>query len=45
MGMGRKEKQRRQEELWIAHTDLPRTVGHPFYEQLNRLLEERGFDE
>src|SRR3989441_1594549 len=45
MGMGRKEKQGRQEELWIAHTDLPRTVGHPFYEQLNRLLEERGFDE
>jgi transposase len=43
--MGRKEQQRRQEELWIAHTDLPRTVGHPFYEQLNRLLEERGFDE
>ena len=43
--MGRKEKQRRQEEFWIAHTDLPRTVGHPFYEQLNRLLEERGFDE
>src|SRR6266446_5391271 len=45
MGMGRKEKQRRQEEFWIAHTDLPRTVGHPFYEQLNRLLEERVFDE
>src|SRR5712692_2541191 len=45
MGMGRKERQRRQEELWIAHTDLPWTVGHPFYEQLNRLLEERGFDE
>src|SRR6202521_4325391 len=45
MGMGRKEQQRRQEELWIAHTDLPRTVGHPFYEQLTRLLEERGFDE
>src|SRR5947207_15266266 len=45
MGMGRREQQRRQEKLWIAHTDLPRTVGHPFYEQLNRLLEERGFDE
>src|SRR5437764_506787 len=45
MGMGRKEQQRRQEELWIAHTELPRTVGHPFYEQLNRLLEESGFDE
>src|SRR6202043_4028484 len=45
MGMGRRAKQRRQEQLWIAHTDLPRTVGHPFYEQLNRLLEEHGFDE
>src|SRR5712671_245845 len=45
MGMGRREKQRRQEQLWIAHTELPRTVAHPFYEQLNRLLEERGFDE
>lgn len=43
--MGRKEQHRRQEELWIAHTELPRTVGHPFYEQLNRLLEEHGFDE
>src|SRR5216117_744822 len=45
MGMGRKEQQRRQEELWIAHTELPRTVAHPFYEQLNRVLEGRGFDE
>src|SRR6516225_8988899 len=45
MAMGRKAKQRRQEPLWIAHTELPRTVAHPFYEQLNRLLEERGFDD
>jgi transposase len=30
---------------WIAHTELPRTAAHPFYEQLNRLLEGRGFDE
>jgi len=43
--MGRREKQRRQEQLWIAHTELPRTVAHPFYEQLNRVLEGRGFDE
>ena len=43
--MGRREQQRRQEELWIAHTELPRTVAHPFYEQLNRVLEGRGFDE
>jgi transposase len=45
MAMGRRAKQRRQEALWIAHTELPRTVAHPFYEQLNRLLEERGFDD
>src|SRR5467141_1098810 len=45
MGMGRREKQRRREQLWIAHTELPRTVAHPFYEQLNRVLEGRGFDE
>jgi len=45
MAMGRREQQRGQEELWIAHTELPRTAAHPFYQQLNRLLEGRGFDE
>lgn len=45
MAMGRRAKQRRQEAFWIAHTELPRTVAHPFYEQLNRLLEEHNFDE
>src|SRR5438552_18173776 len=45
MAMGRKARQRQQEAIWIAQTDLPRTVAHPFYEQLNRLLEERSFDE
>lgn len=45
MAMGRRAKQRRQEPLWIAHTELPRTVAHPFYEQLNQLPEERGFDD
>jgi transposase len=30
--------------LWIAKADLPRTAGHPFYERLNGLLEEAGFD-
>jgi transposase len=46
MAMGRRAKQRQQQaDFWIAHTELPRTVGHPFYERLNQLLEERGFDE
>src|SRR6266496_1129250 len=37
MAMGRRE-QGQQEKFWIAHSELPRTVAHPFYEQLNRLL-------
>jgi transposase len=46
MAMGRRAKQRQpQSDFWIAHTELPRTVGHPFYERLNQLLAERGFDE
>ena len=30
--------------MWVADADLPRTAGHPFYERLNRVLEEAGFD-
>jgi transposase len=28
----------------VATTELPRSPGHPFYKQLNRLLAEDGFD-
>src|SRR2546429_7560013 len=46
MAMGRRAEQRQaQEEFWIAHTQWPRTVAHPFYQRLNQLLEERGFGE
>jgi transposase len=45
MAMGRRTKQQRQEPIWIAQSELPETVAHPFYARLNRLLEERGFDE
>ena len=38
MAMGRRKQQRRQEEFWIAHTELPRTAAHPFYEQLNSFV-------
>ena len=30
--------------MWVADADLPRSAGHPFYERLNRLLDEAGFD-
>jgi transposase len=30
--------------LWIPTTELPRSPGHPFYERVNRVLVEAGFD-
>ena len=30
--------------MWVASSDLPRSTGHPFYEHLNRVLDEVGFD-
>lgn len=43
--MGRKNRgEEQQEPFWIARTELPRTVAHPFYEQVNRVLEKHGFD-
>lgn len=42
MSMGKKKG--RQGGLWIATGDLARSPGHPFYERLNGLLEQHGFD-
>ncbi|MHC4179477.1 MAG: transposase, partial [Planctomycetota bacterium] len=44
MAMGRRKRER-QGELWIATQDVPQSTGHPFYQKLNRLLGEAGFDE
>ncbi len=30
--------------MWIAATDLPTTAAHPFYDRLNLILDEAGFD-
>ncbi len=30
--------------MWIPTSDLPRSVAHPFYQRLNRILEDAGFD-
>lgn len=37
MAMG-KRKTERQQELWMATTDIPQAPGHPFYRRLNELL-------
>jgi transposase len=42
MAMGKRK--RRQEWLFITADNLPRSDGHPFYQKLNALLAEAGFD-
>ncbi len=44
MAMGRRSKES-QEALWVEAGELARSPGHPFYERLNRILDEAGFDE
>ena len=43
--MGTRRQREKQEDLWIAHTELASSPGHPFYQRLNELLEAEGFDE
>src|SRR3954447_26193198 len=43
MAMGKRRRET-QESLFIATDRLPRAAGHPFYEKLNRLLDEADFD-
>ena len=45
MAMGTRKQREKQEEIWIAHTELASAPGHPFYQRLNELLEGEGFDE
>jgi transposase len=42
MAMGRRRQ--RQEALFIPTAGLPKSLGHPFYKKLNRLLAEAEFD-
>ena len=42
--MGKRRRRARQPSMWVASADLPRGGGHPFYERLNGVLDEAGFD-
>lgn len=44
MALGRRKRER-QQEMFVAATDLPRSPGHVFYDRLNRLLAEAKFDD
>ena len=43
MAMG-KRRRARHETMWVATADLPRSAGHPFYQRLNRVLDDADFD-
>ena len=34
----------KQSSLWVATSELAASPGHPFYERLNAVLREAGFD-
>src|SRR5258707_13829582 len=44
MAMGTKRARQKQEEMFYAR-ERAEAPGHPFYEQLNGVLEEAGFDQ
>ena len=43
--MGSRERRRKQQGLWVAAADLPKSSSHPFYSRLNQFLDEQKFDE
>jgi transposase len=43
--MSKRSGGEKQEDIWIAHTELAVAPGHPFYKRLNELLESAVFDE
>ena len=44
MAMGKRPAARQGSPLWVTTADLPTDAGHPFFERLNRVLDEAGFD-
>ena len=44
MAMGKRPAARQGSPLWVETADLPTSDGHPFFERLNRVLEDCGFD-
>lgn len=45
MGMGRKKDREKQQDLWVAASEIVTTPGHVFYERLNTVLAAEKFDQ
>jgi transposase len=44
MAMGTRKRRERQQDLWIASTDIVQTPANAFYDRLNQILDRRQFD-
>lgn len=44
MAIGRRQRHR-QQTMWLATEELPRTAGHVFYDRVNKVLAEQSFDD
>ena len=44
MALGKRQDEK-QQDLFVATTNMPKSPGHPFYKRVNDLLKEAGFDE
>ena len=44
MAMGTRRQRERQEDLWIAASDVVETPANAFYDRLNQILDEHKFD-
>ena len=44
MAMGTRRKRERQQDLWIASSDVVETPANIFYDRLNQILDEHRFD-
>ena len=42
--MGKGPAARQVSPMWVDTADLPTSDGHPFFERLNRVMEDSGFD-
>ena len=44
MAMGKRPAARQASPMWVETWDLPTSDGHPYFERLNRVLADSGFD-
>src|SRR6476619_7260812 len=44
MAMGTRKRHAKQDSMWVATQDLPRSAAHPSYARLNQILDQHAFD-